>query len=133
VSGVTLDGLGALDRSGLAIVVSQVGGLLGVDAAGNERVRVALEKPPPTLAGGVVGLPFGAPPVDLKSSPPVIVDPVGRIGFVRSNGRAGVVAPSGRVEIASEAVCASPVAVVPAGDRRMLVACHDGRLWMYGE
>jgi hypothetical protein len=39
----------------------------------------------------------------------------------------------GRVEVASERVCAAPVAVLPAGDRRMLVACHDGGLWMYGE
>jgi len=62
-----------------------------------------------------------------------VVDPVGRVAFVRSSGRAGTVSPEGRVEIASERICAAPVAVVPAGDKRMLVACHDGTLWMYGE
>jgi hypothetical protein len=72
-------------------------------------------------------------PVDLKPGPPLVIDATGRVAFVRSNGRAGVVAPGGRVELAAESVCAAPIAVTPAGDRRLLVTCHDGRLWMYGE
>ena len=130
-SGVPLDGLPALDASGLVLVGTQLGLLIGVDAAGNERVHVALEKPAPTPAGGLLAS-LGQP-VELRPSPPVIVDPGGRVGFVRVNGRAGVVSPAGRVEVAADPVCGAPVAVVPAGDRRMLIACHDGRLWMYGE
>ena len=51
VSGVPLDGLGALDPSGLVLVGTQIGMLVGVDPAGNERVHVALEKPVLTTAG----------------------------------------------------------------------------------
>jgi hypothetical protein len=63
----------------------------------------------------------------------VVVDATGRIAFVRGNGRAGSVSPTGRVEVVSERICAAPVAVLPGGDRRMLIACHDGGLWMFGE
>ncbi len=106
--------------------------LLGVDGAGNERAHVLLDKPPPGPAGGL-GLGGAFVQVELKPSPAVVVDGYGRVGFVRSGGRVGVVAPEGHVEVASERICAVPVALVPAGDRRMLVACHDGGLWMYGE
>jgi len=57
---------------------------------------------------------------------------VGR-GFVRAGGRAGVVAPDGSVALAAERVCSAPVAVLPAGERRMLVACRDGTLVMLEE
>jgi hypothetical protein len=63
----------------------------------------------------------------------VVLDPAGRIGFTRVDGRTGIVDPDGRVQIASERVCAAPVAVTPAGAGRMLVACKDGGLWMFGE
>jgi hypothetical protein len=116
----------------LAMVGTQLGMLLGVDAVGNERTHAMLDKVLALPPGGL-SLSGTFVQVELKPSPPVVVDPVGRVGFVRFNGRAGVVAPDGHVEIASERVCASPVAVLPGGERRMLVACHDGGLWMYGE
>jgi hypothetical protein len=87
---------------------------------------------PNGLAGGPGSMSFLGQ-VDAKPSPPPIVDPVGRVAFVRWSGRVGTVSPEGRVDVAAERVCAAPVAVVPAGDKRMLVACHDGGLWMYGE
>jgi outer membrane protein assembly factor BamB len=120
----------------LAFVTTQAGGvLLGVDAAGNEKFHATLERASAAPAG-LFGLPgssglAGQP--DAKPSPPCVVDPVGRVGFVRANGRVGTVSPEGRVDVAAERVCTTPVAVAPAGEKRMLVACHDGGLWMYGE
>jgi hypothetical protein len=129
--GFAMDGPPTVGPSGLTLIGAQLGMLVAVDAAGNERAHVMLDKPPPAV--GVLTA-FGvASPAELKPGPPLVVDPAGRVAFVRANGRAGVVAPGGRVELASEGVCAAPIAVVPAGDRRMLVVCHDGRLWMYGE
>jgi hypothetical protein len=116
----------------LAMVGTQLGMLLGVDAMGNERTHAQLDKLP-VLPPGSLSLSGSFVQVELKPSPPVVVDALGRVAFVRFNGRAGVVAPDGHVEIASERVCAAPVAVLPGGERRMLVACHDGGLWMYGE
>jgi hypothetical protein len=133
--GVTFDNPAALGPGGLVLCTTPFGMLYGLDAAGNEKVHVLLDKPVPSLDGGAFTGPgasfFGT--VELKPSPPPVVDPAGRVAFVRANGRAGVVSPEGRVELASERVCPSPVAVVPAGDKRMLIACHDGGLWMYGE
>jgi outer membrane protein assembly factor BamB len=132
--GMTFDNPAALGPTGLVLCTTPFGMLLGLDAAGNERVHVLLDKPVPSLDGGAFGTGasfFGT--VELKPSPPPVVDPTGRVAFVRANGRAGVVSPEGRVEIASERVCPAPVAVVPAGEKRMLIACHDGGLWMYGE
>src|SRR5262249_25416364 len=121
----------------LAMVGTQLGMLIGVDAMGNERTHVMLDKLPVlpagglTLSGGSSGSSFVQG--ELKPSPPGVVGAVGRVGFVGFNGRAGVVAPDGHVEVASERVCAAPVAVLPGGEKRMLIACHDGGLWMYGE
>ncbi len=124
----------------ITLFASQGGTMIGVDALGNERVRVALEKPPPSADAGAPGPlvgpgGFGAFSVvlDLKPSPPLVVDPSGRVAFVRTGGRAGVVTPQGKVEVASERVCAQPIAVIPAGDKRLLIACKDGSLTMYGE
>jgi hypothetical protein len=116
----------------LALASSQTGVLLGLDAAGNERLVMSLERPPPpgSDAGALVSF-FGA--VELKPSPPLIIDPQGRVGFARAGGRVGVVSPDGAVAVASEKLCSVPVAVQPAGDRRMLVACRDGAVWMLGE
>ncbi|MEO7331811.1 MAG: hypothetical protein ABI193_24760, partial [Minicystis sp.] len=124
---------------GVALVTVQTGLLLGLDAAGNERVRLSLDKPPPAILGvlgGTVGGPGGASffgAAEFKPSPPLIVDADGRLGFARANGRVGVVGPDGAVSLAGERVCLTPVAVVPAGDKRMLLVCRDGGLWLYGE
>jgi hypothetical protein len=133
--------LGPASRGGLALVAHQSGLLLGFDAAGNEKLRLALEKPPPApdagapgASGGVMGGSIGFfGPIELKPSPPLIVDPAGSIGFARVNGRVGVVGPEGNLALAGERVCSAPIGVVPAGDKRMLLACRDGGVWLYGE
>lgn len=124
---------------GVALVTVQTGLLLGLDGAGNERARLSLDKPPPALLGvlgGAVGGPGGATffgTAEFKPSPPLIVDAQGRVGFARANGRVGVVGPDGALSLAGERVCLTPIAVVPAGEKRMLLVCRDGGLWLYGE
>jgi outer membrane protein assembly factor BamB len=139
--GLSLDGPPTVG-GGLVFVGTTIGLLLGVDGAGNERAHIVLDKASlttgtpgatPSIMGPAVAAAPTFLPADAKPSPPVVVDPAGRIGFVRGNGLAGVVSPSGKVEVASGRLCATPVAVLPGGDRRMLVACHDGGLWMFGE
>jgi outer membrane protein assembly factor BamB len=144
--GASLDGPVTIGPTGLTFVATQAGLVLGLDAAGNERVHFQVEKPPiPADAGASLSagsVPLGAlggsgpgffPAADLKPSPPLVIDPDGRVAFVRAGGRAGVAAPDGTVTLAADRVCSSPIAVVPAGERRMLVACRDGALYVYGE
>jgi hypothetical protein len=136
-SGYLFDAPPALAGGGLLLVATQLGMMLGIDPAGNERVHLWLDKPPQGGAAGSSGSPAGlaafAAPADVKPSPPVVVDADGRIAFVRAGGRLGVVSPEGKVHVASERICATPVAVVPAGEKRLLCACRDGGLWMFGE
>ena len=149
-SGAQIDGPVTLGPDGLLLAATQTGLLVGVDAAGNEAIRIALEKPPavapaPTgqpggsgsifggTGGGGVGSGFFGIPAEIKPSPALIIDGLGRIAFARASGRAGVVSPRGVVTLASERVCSSPVAALPAGEKRLLIACRDGGLWLYGE
>ncbi|MCK6587269.1 MAG: hypothetical protein L6Q76_06760, partial [Polyangiaceae bacterium] len=119
--------------SGLVIAATQAGLLIGLDAAGNEKLHISLDKLSASAAAdaSVLGGFFGV--VELKPSPAVVVDPDGRIGFARAGGRVGVVGTDGAVAIAGEKLCSVPVSVQPAGPRRMLVACRDGAVWMLGE
>ena len=128
--GVALDAPPVLAPGGLTLVVAQLGTLFGLDPAGNERTHATLDKAPPPITSGLI-VTIGA--VKPKPSPPVVVDPDGRVAFVRWNGRLGLVSPSGKVHVVTERVCASPFAVLPGGKKRLLVACRDGGLWMYGE
>lgn len=140
-SGLFFDGPPALGQGGVLFVATPAGTLLGVDAAGNEKTLVPLDKPLAPAAGAAPGVSLiGA--LELKPSPPVIVDSSGRVAFTRANGRTGLVTFSddaksgliaGHVTLVNERICAAPVGVLPAGDKRILVACRDGGLWMYGE
>jgi hypothetical protein len=128
--GLVFDGPPVLGQGGLLLVGTQLGMLVGLDALGNEKLHVMLDKTSATPTGpGGTFLGGG----ELKPSPPIVIDPSGRIAFLRANGRVGVVTPEGQVEVAAERVCPGPVSLVPAGDKRMLLACRDGGLWMYGE
>jgi outer membrane protein assembly factor BamB len=135
--GVLFDAPATVSPSGLGLVSTYGGLLIGVDASGSEKLTIALEKQV-LLLGADAGVPVGPGagffgPTDLRPSAPVIVDPQGRIGFARAGGRVGVVSPEGNVGIVNERLCASPIAVQPAGDKKMLVACRDGTIWMLGE
>ncbi|AUX45694.1 hypothetical protein SOCE26_071900 [Sorangium cellulosum] len=124
-----LDGPPAVGARGVAFVLSSAGLLLGVDAAGNEAIRIAVDRPPPAPPPDA-GLSALLGPADVKPSPPVVIDRDGRVGFARAGGRAGVVDANGSVSVAAERVCSTPVAVVPAGEERMAVACRDGTVVM---
>ena len=136
--GVLFDAPPVLGPGGLLLVTTQLGMLVGLDALGNEKLHLMLDKIAPPGVGVGVGGTFlgGAGGGELKPSPSLVIDPGGRVAFLRANGRVGVVtlaeAP-GHVEIAAEKVCPGPVSLVPAGEKRMLIACRDGGLWMYGE
>ncbi|XXX73655.1 hypothetical protein WMF30_39035 [Sorangium sp. So ce134] len=124
-----LDGPPAVGAGGVAVVLSTAGLLVGVGPSGDEALRIPIDRSlaAPPADGGLSGF-FG--PVDAKPSPPVVIDRAGRVGFVRASGRAGVVEADGNVSIAAERVCAAPVAVVPAGEERMAIACRDGTVVM---
>ncbi|WP_437586588.1 hypothetical protein [Sorangium sp. So ce1000] len=124
-----LDGPPAIGARGVAVVLSTTGLLLGVNASGDEGFRIAIDRPlgAPPADAGLSGF-FG--PSEAKQSPPVVIDRAGRVGFVRAGGRAGVVEADGNVSIAAERVCSAPIAVVPAGEERMAIACRDGTVVM---
>jgi hypothetical protein len=87
----------------------------------------------PTAAPPGVGSGFFGVPPEVRPSPAPIVDRQGRIAFVRAAGRAGVISPKGTLVLASERVCGSPLVALPAGEKKLLIACRDGGLWLYGE
>jgi hypothetical protein len=130
--GLVFDAPPTLGPNGLVYAGTQIGMLLGIDAAGNEKVHVLLDKSQAPV-GVVPGGGTFIATADAKPSPPLVIDPTGRVAFIRPTGRAGFVSPEGKVEIISDRVCATPLAVLPGGEKRLLVACRDGLLSMYGE
>lgn len=140
----------ALHPRGFALVTTSAGLLLGLDASGNEKLRIFLEKAP---AGPSGGDPNAAPPVptafpvgrgpaaptggffgtvEAKPSPPLVVDKDGRIAFARTGGRVGVARPDGSVALAGDRMCNAPIALQPAGEDKMVLVCRDGTVWMLG-
>jgi hypothetical protein len=117
----------ALHPRGFAIVTLASGLLFGVDSAGNEKMHALLDK------GSTDQMPpafFGTG--DARPSPPVVVDQAGNVAFVRFGGRVGIVRPDGTVLVTSERLCNNPIGLQPAGDRKLVVACRDGTIWMLG-
>lgn len=105
-------------------VVTFSGLMLGHDPGGNETTRVALE---PSIVGSDGGL------MGFTPAPALIADAQGRIGFVRPGLEVGVVLPNGNLAAATSAACGDPIALVPAGPTRMLLACRSGLVFMVGE
>jgi len=131
------DGPVVLDPTGALHVASVVGELLRVVGRGTITRRLALEN-----ALLIYGADGGAPlpsmfrRVELEPSPPLVVDGAGRVAFVRASGRVGVVGPRGTADalrLASERFCTKPLGVLPAGEGRMLVACRNGSLGLFGD
>lgn len=149
----------AVGPGGTAVTGAYAGLLLSVDSAGTEKLRVSIDPSltvspdagapaasgtplygpsamPPPYPGGPgssfgPGSPFAA--IDMRPSPPVIVDPDGRIAFVRANGRAGVISPEGSMTLASDRVCNRPVSVQPAGAKKFLITCEEGTVVLYSD
>ncbi len=127
--------------------------VMSFDSSGNEKLRVSIDPslglspdagapaasvspyPPQPYPGGLS--PFGAagtfPTMDMRPSPPVIVDSDGRVAFVRASGRAGIVAPDGALTTLSERVCGRPTSIQPAGAKKVLISCEEGTVVMYSD
>jgi hypothetical protein len=118
---------------GLAVATTSSGLLLGADASGNEKIRIALEKgangspSAPVASASFFGT--GAE----RPSPPLIIDREGRIAFARQSGRVGVAMPDGSVALAGERMCNGPVALQPAGEDKLVLVCREGTIWMLGK
>lgn len=142
----------AVGPGGAAVTGAYAGVLLSFDASGNEKQRVSIDPslmlspdagaPVPTVSPGMPPYPGGPPSpyganpfgsIDMRPSPAVIVDNDGRIAFVRANGRAGVISPDGNMTLVNERVCGRPVAVQPAGAKKMVVTCEEGTVVMYSD
>ena len=134
--GLGLDGPPAVSAKGIAYMGSEAGFVVGLDHAGDEVLAATADKVTLTLDAGapspMVGRYGPMMAIEVKPSPPVVVDDDGRVAFVRTSGRVGVVAPDGAVSIATERACGTPVALVPAGEGRFLVACRDGTVVAFG-
>jgi len=131
---VQFEGPATLEPGGQLLVTTVAGELFGIDAQGVLVRRLALERLPVFFgADGGAPLPSIFRRPGGYSSPPLIVDPQGRVGFVRSSGKVGVVDAKGSVATANQRFCARPLAVLPAGAGRFVVACKSGLVALYGD
>ena len=133
------DDLVTLHPKGFALVTSSSGLMSGFDSSGLEKLRVFLDKPVvvDTTAPVVVGVPAGAAggffgTADAKPGPPLLVDAAGNIAFARIGGRVGVSRSNGNVALVGERLCNVPIALQPAGNEKVVLACRDGTIWMLG-
>ena len=90
---------------------------------------MTLDSTPPPLMNDAGALNLSA----AAESPGLITDADGRIAFARVGGRMGVIAAEGRTSFIDGVNCMYPVALAPAGQGRMVVACREGQVLMFGE
>lgn len=108
-----------------AYVVTSDGLLLGHDSEGSELRRVALE-PYSGFGGDAGALSFGG----TGSGPAPIVGTKKRLAFLRAGLELGVLSADGRIERAEGATCSDPIALVGAGEKRLVAACSSGLLFV---
>lgn len=121
-----LDGPPTAGPHAVAYAATSSGLLLGVSSR-SEVLRVAVQ---PQASGGEDGGTGGIPAH--RADPPLLVDRSSRVAFARSDGRVGIVLPSGAVRLASTAGCPEPTGLTPAGRARFVVTCRSGAIKMYG-
>lgn len=144
----------AVGTGGTVFTGAYAGLVLSFDASGGEKLRVPIDPTltlltpdagapapsaspmsPPPYPGGP-GSPFGGPTfptVDLRPSPPVLVDSDGRVAFVRASGRAGIISPDGNMTLLNERVCSRPSSVQPAGNKKIVITCEEGTVALYAD
>lgn len=142
----------AVGPGGAAVTGAYAGLVLSFDPSGTEKLRVSIDPSlsltpdagapapssnpmTPPYPGGL-GSPFGAsqfPTIDMRPSPPVLVDADGRVAFVRASGRAGILSPDGNMTSLSDRVCSRPLALQPAGAKKLLVTCEEGTVTLYAD
>lgn len=125
VPGLLFQGSPVLTASHEIRILSFEGTLLGYDPSGQETLRVVL------TAGAKS--PDRRPATHFGGAPPLLLDARGVCGFALPNAEVGIVTPEGEVRTAPDASCLDPVSLVPAGPRRMLLACRTGQLMLLGE
>ncbi|MBL9020907.1 MAG: hypothetical protein JNL21_01855 [Myxococcales bacterium] len=128
------DGAFVADAKGGLWTTTTEGLLLGFGPSGDEIARAPIDRaaaaPPPTpMFGG--GRVVPAPASSTRSV--LLSDVEGRVAFARSGGKVGVRSPDGRVSIATERGCSSPVALLPLAKGKMVLACKEGAIIVYGE
>ena len=123
--GLQFHGAPAVMRNAETRILSFEGVLLGHDWRGQETLRVPL--------AGSAGSPDRRPATHFGGAPSLLLDPRGTCAFALPHAEAGVVTAAGELHVARDAACQDPVSLVPAGARRMLLACRSGQLFMIGE
>ena len=126
------EGPPALAPNGELSLTTLDGQLVGIDSSGTVSRRAPLEN---TAIFGDAGAPLTAftTSFDVRESAPLIVDPKGMVAFARQSGRFGLCAPTDRVTVLDAAICTRPVALLPAGPGRIVVACSSGAVVMWGD
>jgi outer membrane protein assembly factor BamB len=127
--GALLDGPVALGKANAIMTTTFAGLLIVLSADGVETRRAVLDTRAisPITDAGTINL------AALAENPPIVTDAAGRVGFARTGGRIGVVSPNGSVSAVDQTSCEVPVALAPAGNGRLVVACRDGSVLMFGE
>ena len=128
-----LEGPPAMDHRDRLLVTTALGEMLAFDGHGVLAERRALDNIAlfAALDAGA-SLPRLFRRAESRPSPGLITDPNGRIAFTRGTGRVGLVRRTGELMVIDNRLCRLPLAVLPAGERRMLVACRSGTLALYG-
>jgi hypothetical protein len=122
----SLHGPVVFGRADELVLITFAGTLLEIGPAGHRRTALDPRAESLLTDSGKVDL------AALEDSPPPISDAEGRVAFARVGGRIGVVSRDGSVS-AVRAPCPSPAALAPAGARRLVAACRDGSILMFGE
>lgn len=127
------DGAFVLDPQGALWTTTTEGLLVGYGDAGEEVGRAAVDRPAalPALPVAIGGR--APPPQPPAHRTLLLADRDGRVAFARSGGKVGVRSPDGRVSIATERGCSSPVSLAPVADGKMVLACREGAIIVYGQ
>ncbi len=125
----------AIAVDGTAWLTSVEGFLVGYDASGAELARVQLDRnaAPP---GGLFALrPPGMAGLGMQAVARLgtVVDRAGAVAFSRPQGRIGVRDTAGKIVVAVERGCTTPLSITPTAPKKMLIACREGLLIMVGD
>jgi hypothetical protein len=125
----------AVAVDGTAWLTSIEGFLVGYDASGAELARIQLDRNASPPGGLLSARPPGLGGIALQPSARLgtVVDRAGAVAFSRPQGRVGVRDTAGKVVVALERGCTTPLSITPTAPRKMLVACREGTLIMFGD
>jgi hypothetical protein len=119
---MSLQGPPALVRPGAIRFLSRDGVLMAQSSAGGEALRTPLDSP---ARAGDPAAPTGADAA-------LLVDARGRTAVARRAQALVVVHPDGHFETATGADCAEPLALAPVAAERLVMACRDGLVQLFG-